>query len=348
MARKKPMKLPNGMGGIVFLGNNRRKPYGIVITNGWSDEGKQIKKYIGYAENYTEAFKMLCNYNDKPYNFNLANITFEALYTKWLPAKEKEVSRKSYNRYTNAFKYFKKVHKYPFVKIGYSEMQKIIDECPRGYHTKSDIRTLYCQLYEYAIILELPVKERFTSSLKLGEKPKSEKHKNIQENDLKQIMALQNNLYEDIIKVMCFTGLRPSEILSIKNSNVFLNKKYMIGGAKTEAGKNRIIPINIVIEKIIIKYYNIENEYLFSENGKKITYRKLETNFNKIMSSLNFNYLPYDCRHTFATNLDYVENNQLIIKILMGHKVSDITKGTYTHKTIEDLLTATNKLSKFA
>ncbi len=34
------MKLPNGFGSIVYLGENRRKPYGALETIGWNEEGK--------------------------------------------------------------------------------------------------------------------------------------------------------------------------------------------------------------------------------------------------------------------------------------------------------------------
>ena len=39
----------------------------------------------------------------------------------------------------------------------------------------------------------------------------------------------------DIILIMIYTGLRPTELLEIQTENVHLNEKYMVGGMKTKA-----------------------------------------------------------------------------------------------------------------
>ena len=41
------MKLPNGYGSVVKLGDKRRKPYAARITTAWTDDGKQEKKILG-------------------------------------------------------------------------------------------------------------------------------------------------------------------------------------------------------------------------------------------------------------------------------------------------------------
>ena len=51
------MKQPNGYGGISKLKGRRRKPYAVRVTTGWTDEGKQIKKYLGYYATKKEAIK---------------------------------------------------------------------------------------------------------------------------------------------------------------------------------------------------------------------------------------------------------------------------------------------------
>ena len=51
--------------------------------------------------------------------------------------------------------------------------------------------------------------------------------------------------------VLLYTGMRIDELLSMRCENVHLKEHYMQGGEKTEAGKNRIIPILDPIYKII-------------------------------------------------------------------------------------------------
>ena len=59
----------------------------------------------------------------------------------------------------------------------------------------------------------------------------------------------------------------------------------------------------------------------------------------------NKKYLPHDGRHTFASLMDSAGANDVCIKLIMGHSMkNDTTKGTYTHKTLEELLTEVNKI----
>ena len=50
-------------------------------------------------------------------------------------------------------------------------------------------------------------------------------------------------------------------------------------------------------------------------------------------------------RHTFASLMDNAGANDVCIKLIMGHSTkNDTTKRTYTHKTLEELLTEVNKI----
>jgi len=40
------MRMPNGYGSIIKLKGNRRKPYLVRLTKGFTDEGKQIYMYL--------------------------------------------------------------------------------------------------------------------------------------------------------------------------------------------------------------------------------------------------------------------------------------------------------------
>ena len=63
-------------------------------------------------------------------------------------------------------------------------------------------------------------------------------------------------------------------------------------------------------------------------------------NFNTCMGKLKMKHLPHDGRHTFASLMDSAGANDVCIKLIMGHSMkNDTTKGTYTHKTLEELLT---------
>ena len=53
------MRRGNGDGSIFKLSGKRRRAYAVRITIGWSEDGKQKYKYVGYYANKTEAKKHL-------------------------------------------------------------------------------------------------------------------------------------------------------------------------------------------------------------------------------------------------------------------------------------------------
>lgn len=150
--------------------------------------------------------------------------------------------------------------------------------------------------------------------------------------------------YVDAILITIFTGLRPSELLLIELENVHLDKRYMVGGIKTEAGKNRIIPINKKILPFIEKRYydGIKNGYKYlivNSKGCQMKYSNFKREkFDNIMEQLNMKHLPHDGRHTFATLMNRAEANKLCTKRIMGHASPDLIDKVYTHKDIEDLI----------
>lgn len=44
------MRNPNSYGQIIKLGGQRRRPFAVRITTGWTADGKQVQKYLGYYE----------------------------------------------------------------------------------------------------------------------------------------------------------------------------------------------------------------------------------------------------------------------------------------------------------
>lgn len=109
---------------------------------------------------------------------------------------------------------------------------------------------------------------------------------------------------------------------------------------KTEAGTNRTIPIHDAVLPFSKRYYNQDNKYLLTNmRGKALSYTNFLINYWKPASKrLKLNHIPHDTRHTFITLADRYQINDLCLKLIVFHSVSDITKGVYTHKNTEKLL----------
>ncbi|WP_337465248.1 hypothetical protein [Acidaminococcus timonensis] len=234
------MRLPSGYGSIRKLSGKRRRPFAVRITTGWTDEGEQIRKYLGYFATRREALEALDQYHQNPYNLDSRSITFSDLYEKWAKWEYKESPIP--HCYTAAFHYFAPVQDTVWADLKVDPVQDCIDRCPLGYSSKKNLKTLVNKMTKYSDRLELPHRE-IVSLLKLPPKTESRLHRPFTPAQIKTLWEHLDDAGARMALIYIYTGLRPTELLRIKTKNVHLDKRYMMGGMKTAAGKNRVIPI---------------------------------------------------------------------------------------------------------
>ena len=333
------MKKKNGNGCVFKATGNRRKPYGVKLTKGWDETGKQIRVCVGYYKTQKEANKALLEYNDNPYNLEISNITFGEIYIKWSTNKFKKIQGSGIQGYKSAYEAIEGLHQMKFVDIKTTQLQYSIDESGKGYQTKRKIKSLLSQMYGYAIQNDISSKD-YSSFVDIG--------KNMNESTRapftgKEIIKLWENIdnieFIDTVLIMIYTGFRIGELLEMKIKNIDLENRTVTGGIKTEAGKNRLVPIHPRIYPLIEKVYKKDAEYLINNHvGKGMKYSNYyREKFIPIMEQLNMKHRPHDCRHTFATLLSNANANSVSIKKMIGHESYVTTEKIYTHKDIEEL-----------
>lgn len=303
--------------------------------------------YLGCFESQQEAMYALSQFNSSPYDITREKVTFEEVYKKWSDKHFTKVSKSAIENYSNAFrKYCKSLYKMRFKDIRLTHLQAVIDNCGMAYPTRAVIRTLFRVLFKFAMKNDI-VEKDYSQYIDVGKREGKLKRKPFSQEEINVFFNNVDKLeYVDTILIMIYTGLRVSELFGIKIENVHLEERYMIGGSKTEAGINRIIPIHKKIEPFIRRYYeeNKNKEYLitnaFDRQMQYSNYRREK--WDNIMEKMEFKdkHLPHDCRHTFASIADNAGANKLCIKRIMGHASPDITDGIYTHKTLSDLIYA--------
>ena len=144
-----------------------------------------------------------------------------------------------------------------------------------------------------------------------------------------------------IIELFYVTGIRLSELINIKISDVdFNNQSIKVLGKRN---KERIIPLssNVINNLNLFIKSNKQNKYLFTnlEGNKlynKLVYR-LVNKYSGEISSVN-KKSPHILRHTFATHMLNNGADINAIKELLGHANLSATQ-VYTHNTIEKLKT---------
>lgn len=349
------MRLPNGYGTCYKLSGKRRLPFIARITVGWDNQGKQILKTIGYYKNKSEGLQALADYHNDPYDIDLNKIEFKDIWYKVENELENlinsgKMSQSNLDGLNNAYNtHLTELHNRRIKDIKYRELQNIIDNAKvnntdkdLSYSGKGYIKTVCVKIYEYAInYLEIPI-NNIAIKLSIGSKPISEKHKPFTDEEISILWGIQYNDLVKVILIWLYTGLRPNELFKTKKENIYIDDNYFITGSKTEAGKNRIIPIHNKI-KHLIKYFYLRENYL--DIYSKTDYNKIKREFSKLMDSLSMNHTPYDCRHTFITKMKKANVNEYLLKRIVGHSIQDITEKTYTHRDIEDLIKEVNKIN---
>ncbi|WP_017795146.1 tyrosine-type recombinase/integrase [Oceanobacillus kimchii] len=340
------MRNPNGYGSIYKLSGNRRKPFAVRITTGWNNEGKQKYEYLGFYKSRQEAMVALADYNSNPYDLSSGKITFAEVYERFSKAKFHKISRSNVLGYQASYKRCEPLHDMKFIEIKKPHLQSVIDNCDKSHGTKRKIKVLFNQLYKYAMEHDLTHRDYS----KFVELPKDNTNSTRKPFNIDEIKLLWDNLDRlddiDTALIMIYSGIRPGELVEIKNKDINLDERFFRGGIKTSAGKNRLIPIHKKIHSLIEKRMDSNNEYLIvNGQGNKVSYYSYyQDKWKRIMEQLELKHKPHDCRHTFATLMDNADANKLSIKRIMGHASKDVTDKVYTHKDVKQLLKAIDML----
>ncbi|MDY5795633.1 MAG: site-specific integrase [Fusobacterium gastrosuis] len=167
-----------------------------------------------------------------------------------------------------------------------------------------------------------------------------------------EMEILWNNIYTDkrniidIILIMCYTGLRANELLSLRPRDVNLKYRFLdIVNAKTQAGIRKV-PISDKILPLIRKRLDFSKEKLFISDDKRIyKYDNLDNHFRLLCKELNLGYHTlHDTRHTFASLLSNAgADPDTVIKII-GHGDYQVTLETYVSKDLNKMLDVVNMI----
>lgn len=342
------MRNSNGFGSIIKLSGKRRRPYAVRVTAGWSDEGKQIFKYLSYHEKKTDAKKALDAYNVNPYDIDAARITFAEIYERWSKTNFETLSDSMKNSYRSAYKHCKPLYSRVFKELRKSHLQAVIDaiDAPSMKHVT---RVLFLKSYKYALENDIVDKNyaQFVTVIK-NEDSKEKAPFTREEIDIlwKNVDNVDEAKYVDLVLILLYTGMRIGELLNMEKANIHLDERYMVGGSKTKAGKKRIIPLHKRIVPLIEKRMNeSDSQWLFINRiGAKLKYNSFtQYHWNPIINLVRNEHTPHDTRHTFISELSRLDVNQLTIRKIVGHSDKSVTEH-YTHLTIEELLAAVDKI----
>ena len=307
----KRLKLPNGFGSITKKSGRRRRPYEIRKFI----DGRQ--KVIGYEASYESALAFLCEYNKNPLLFSPSEITFSELFTLVKAYLYPRIKPHTQQSYTASYNHLKRLYDKQFAKIRIGDLQSAIRDIHdngAGYSTQKKARQVLHHMYTYAVKYEIIPPEKDISRYIDIDKDKKVYKKTIfnTRQIYKLFRATDEHRYAKMILMHMMLGTRPSEFLAIEKTDVKLRQRYLIiRESKTEAGRNRIIPLHKQTLPFWIEFLAENNKYIATDNnGIHLNYSRFRTRFDKTLIELKIKrHTPHECRHTLASLLNNADAN---------------------------------------
>lgn len=347
--RAKELRKPNGYGSVIKLSGRRRKPWAVRVTD-YIIDGKQYYRYISYHETKKDALEALAKEQIYPTSAK-SKITLSELFEEWKTTKSyTDISKSTQQNYDAAFLHLQPLHAVEFNSLRTAQLERVIDGIerngkPLSYSSKSKVKLLCGLLYKYAMQNDI-CNKNYAQFIKLERGEKKEK----QTFSTAEIgLLFKNDDIEnvDTILILLYTGMRINEMLQLTRESIDLKNETITGGLKTDAGKNRVIPIHPKIKKYIMKRYMKATDKLFTKDGNSpLTdnyYRKYI--YYPLLEKLGIARKNIHCtRHTTATLLAESGADITAIKQILGHSNYAFTADTYTHIDVAFLKKAIRKI----
>jgi len=354
IAKKKgrPRTRPNGTGTAI----KRGRTWTAIVTIGEKQvvrDGMVHKKLVraskGGFTKKTDALAYCQTLKKEAGNVPVTQknrLTMKQIYDLWLPTHEPRVSKSTVDCYKAAWKYFSPLYDTDFCDIDLDDLQECLDECSKGKRTKENMKALAGLLMKYALPRH-QTDMNYAEFMNTGNDEKGTRPAFSRE----QVEMIRKQIgvtpHAEDVYCMIYTGFRPTEFFNLTHADYRYNVLY--GGSKTEAGKDRAVPVSPKIARYIDASSENSSSWLFpKDDGTKMTARYFRDNyFYPVLAAAGIQeiptaekpayYVPYSTRHTFANLLKDVPGSDKDKAGLIGHEDYKTTKKHYQSAEIEAL-----------
>jgi len=339
------MRHQNGFGSIICLdktGKKRRKPWAVRITVGWQG-GRQQRKYLGYYKTQREALIALAEYHKNGYDIDLSNSTLNEVYDRWIKRIESKASKNVLNSHNMAKVRFERMGNIPINKLKADQLQDWMDNIDLKPGSKRRIKSTMIQLFKYAIKNDI-VKTNYAEHIEINEKVEKV-GKVFTDQEIKALWDDVDNPTAQWILILIYTGMRIGELLAMTADTMHLDEQYMIGGSKSEAGIDRVIPLHDKILPMVVDRLGRAKNLMRDEKGRKLAYQKALKLFKEYMEDKGWDHLPHDTRKTAVSLMHSSGIPMEVVRIIVGHSAKGITEQVYLYKSPHELVEAINMIN---
>lgn len=327
---KKRRTRESGTGSVYKLSGDRKRPYYAVLG------GVSTGRMYATRQEAESALELMLS-TSRP---DLFSYTLDDCYDAWSDVAYRDMGRSSRRGYELSWSYVPESLRQKFARdVRTDDFQAVIDGLQaRGLSdsTANHVKFLYSKLCQWMMQRDLITKNY--AAFLVVQKTEHRKISTFTAEEVAKIQALANGDSEDravqtamLTMIFLFTGMRISELFTLSVSSIHLEAPvpYLQGGVKTEAGKNRVIPIH----RRILPFFQFfcdraEGDLMvsgFCGNKRPDGWRSRD--YAKMLESLGISYrVPHNTRKTMATNAAQAGVDQIALAKLMGW--TDIDVGT--------------------
>lgn len=351
----KPKSRGNGTGSVYKLPNgtwiavkvlkvevdDQKKPHKTTVSKSGFKTKKEALAYLPNLTKQTKAERQ-------------KTMTFKEVFDKWEPTHQK--SKSTMDCYRAAMKHFFPVWNEPLRDITVDDLQECMDDVS-GKRTQENMKAVCGLIYKYAI-------PRNCAVLNMGQYLVVNGESGIGKEGLPidVLETIKKNIgkvpYADYIVAQCYLGFRPSEFLELDANSYDRKKKAFTGGAKTEAGKNRVVTVSPKIQPTVdrLTENKISGPIFCAEDGSRLTIEEYREKFYEVLDVCGIDnpitevngvkrrkYTPHSCRHTFSTLMKNVQAPDKDKLALIGHTSTEMLRH-YQDVDIEGLRRITNAI----
>lgn len=361
-------KRDNGTGTIRKVkGANGTRYYAYAPAKYICDEDDNvtcIREPLGSFLKRSEAREALIEYSRHP--TTKYNYTMQMVYDAWKSEAFSDIGKSTQDGYTAAWAQIcnasPELPEKRFKEIVTSDMRSVLDfwmephelevtdksgkkrikkAGPLSLSSMTKIKALLTQMYRYAMSNNI-VDKNYASLVKI---PKGAEAGTIRALTVDEFKVLEKNWMKvaggDAVYALCYLGFRVSEFCQLTPSAYDNAAHTLTGGLKTEAGKDRVVPVHTKIRGIVEHWAAAAHSALYSDKEGK-PYNK-DSFTNKVWKpaiealGLPNDLTPHSARHTCATRLAAAGARPEDIQAILGHADYAVTANTYINQDVSTL-----------
>lgn len=348
----------NGQGSVYKRGDK----WTAIITTGYdeAEEGKPRKRHTAsrICATKREALEALIELraaqNSAPPEKPKTSITFKQLYDLWFPTHK--AGKSTLGCYSAAMKHFAPVYDITMQDIDIDDLQECLEE--QGKRTQQNMKALCGLMFKYGTPRNMIRADRNLAEFLIVGDGESVSSEAFTDEEIKKIKdRIGVTPYADYVYCMIYLGFRPSEFLNARVEKYNAEKKYFVGGSKTEAGTDRIITVSPKIQHLVEAAIGSRTEgFVFAEDGERFNLEHFTDVFYAVLEDCGIDnpiidhgrykkhrITPHGCRRTFATLMKRIEAPSKDKQSLIGHTSEEMLKH-YQDVSLDDLRKITDKL----